>query len=298
MRVKFWGVRGSIATPGQLTARYGGNTSCVELNLDNNGLIILDAGTGIRNLGEDLSERGARIQAFILITHPHWDHIHGLPFFRPAFFEGNEFTIAGPEEDGVPLDEIISQQMNKIHFPVRFSELKAKMRFLPLKQGSIEAFGAEVRAILVNHPGFTLGYRINQNGKSLVYISDNEPYSAQSVPFFDHHEKEVLRLYEDYGLYPNERIVDFARDADVLIHDSAYSPELYEKHIGWGHSDFMFPLQIAAEANVKDLFLFHYDPSFSDAAITGIVERCRGEMKRAHYSFRLHAAAEGLELQF
>ncbi len=298
MRLKFWGVRGSIATPGGCTARYGGNTSCVELHLDNGELIILDAGTGIRNLGELLAGTGGKLKASILITHPHVDHIQGFPFFRPAFIEGNELTIGGPEAAGIPLVKLISDQMNKVYFPVKLSELKAKIDFMPLKEGCVKLSGAEVKAILVNHPGFTLGYRITASNKSLVYISDNEPYAKESVRFFTNHEREVLDTLKASQVDPNDRIVEFAREADVLIHDSTYTPELYRERVGWGHSHYLFPLQIAAKANVKNLFLYHYDPSLTDTAIDDMLAKSKMEMENAHYSFQLHAASEGLEFQF
>lgn len=297
MRLKFWGVRGSIPTPGGQTARYGGNTSCVELRLEKGGLIILDAGTGIRNLGESLAESGQPLKASILITHPHGDHIQGFPFFRPAFIEGNELIIAGPEAADIPLIKLISGQMNKVYFPVKLSELKAEITFIPLREGCVRLSDAVVKAILVNHPGFTLGYRITADNRSLVYISDNEPYATESVPFFTNHEQEVLEMLRTSERDPNDRIVEFARGADVLIHDSTFTPELYRERVGWGHSHYLFALQIAAKARVKNLFLYHYDPSLTDAAIDDVMVRSRAEMERQRYSFRLHAAREGVEFQ-
>ena len=298
MKIKFWGVRGSIATPGNSTTRYGGNTACTELHLDDGSLIILDAGTGIRNLGNHLANSGGKVHAYILITHPHWDHIQGFPFFRPAFMVGNQLTIVGPEANGVALDKLISEQMNKIYFPVRLSELQAKIRFIPLKEDAIKVYGAKVQSIFVNHPGFTLGYKISCNGKSLVYISDNEPFRRDYAHLFTNSEPRILELFDDYNGDPNQRIVDFIKDADVLIHDSTYTPEQYEEHIGWGHSHYLFTLRLAAEANVKNVFLFHYDPSQDDKTIDEIVGKCESEVKKLKYSFKLFAAKEGLEFQF
>ncbi|MCL4511438.1 MAG: MBL fold metallo-hydrolase [Bacteroidetes bacterium] len=298
MKIKFWGVRGSIATPGESTVRYGGNTSCTELHLDDGSLIILDAGTGIRNLGNELANSGEKVQACILITHPHWDHIQGFPFFRPAFMAGNQITIVGPEAKGVALDKLIAEQMNKIYFPVRLSELQAKIKFMPLKEDTIEVYGAKVQTIFVNHPGFTLGYKITCNNKTLVYISDDEPYSRESARLFTNSEPEVLKLFENYPGNPNQRIVDFVKGADVLIHDSTYTPEQYQEHIGWGHSHYLFTLQLAEEAKVKNVFLFHYDPSLDDDTIDEIIGKCEREMKRKKYSLKLCAAKEGLEFQF
>jgi phosphoribosyl 1,2-cyclic phosphodiesterase len=298
MKVKFWGVRGSIATPGKLTTRYGGNTACTEVHLDDGNLIILDAGTGIRNLGNRLAESNRKVRAYILITHPHWDHIQGFPFFRPAFVEGNEITIVGPEARGVTLAKLIAEQMNKVYFPVRLSELQARINFIPLKEDSIKVFDATLDSFFVNHPGFTLGYRISFNNKTLVYISDNEPYSRETAQFFANGEPDVLKLFENYKGDPNNRTVDFIRGADVLIHDSTYTPEQYSDHIGWGHSHYLYTLRVAAEAGVRKLCLFHYDPFMDDDMMDDVVKKCRKEMKKMKYTFELCAAREGEEFQF
>src|SRR5262249_28654797 len=143
MRLKFWGTRGSISTPGRGTVRYGGNTPCVEVRLANGELIILDAGTGIRNLGEQLMGSGESINAYLLFSHPHWDHIQGFPFFKPAFVSGNELTIVGGETDKVSLKKMISDQMNKVYFPIQLNELKATLRFRRVQEETFEVFGAQ-----------------------------------------------------------------------------------------------------------------------------------------------------------
>jgi phosphoribosyl 1,2-cyclic phosphodiesterase len=178
MRLKFWGTRGSISTPGKQTVRYGGNTPCIELRLPNGRLIILDAGTGIRNLGETLIENGESIKAHLLISHPHWDHIQGFPFFKPAFISGNEFTIIGGETERVTLQKMISDQMNKVYFPVQLNELKATLKFQRIEEEEFEIAGAKVKTIFVNHPSFSIGYRITHGGRSLVYISARCPIVA------------------------------------------------------------------------------------------------------------------------
>lgn len=298
MRIKFWGVRGSIATPGESTVRYGGNTACIELHLDDESLIILDAGTGIRNLGNELIKHNKKVRAHILITHPHWDHIQGFPFFKPAFVSGNELTIVGPEARGVKLAKLIAEQMNKIYFPVRLSELEAKIDFIPMKEDTIKVHGATVQSFYVNHPGFTIGYRITHNGKSLAYISDNEPFSDETAHLFTNAEAEVMKLFKDYDGHPNNRVLDFIKGVNVLIHDTTYTPEQYRTHIGWGHSHYEYTLQFAADAGVKNLFLFHYDPSLTDKDVDDVVSKCSQEMKKSGYSFDLHAAMEGLQFKF
>src|SRR5689334_9221373 len=196
MRVKFWGTRGSISTPGKQTVRYGGNTPCVEVRLPDDELIILDAGTGIRNLGEDLMERGESVKATILVSHPHWDHIQGFPFFKPAFVSGNELTIVGGQMDKVTLQKMISDQMNKIYFPVQLNELKATLKFCRVREEEIQVYGARVRTIYVNHPTFAMGYRITHGGKTLVYISDNEPFDRRVARAVRNVEKEIVDKYD------------------------------------------------------------------------------------------------------
>jgi phosphoribosyl 1,2-cyclic phosphodiesterase len=298
MRIKFWGVRGSIATPGESTVKYGGNTACTELHLDDESLIILDAGTGIRNLGNELVKGGKKVRAHILITHPHWDHIQGFPFFKPAFIAGNEVTIVGPEAKGVKLNKLIAEQMNKVYFPVNLSELEAKINFIPMKEDTIEVHGAKVQSFFVNHPGFTIGYRISHNGKSLAYISDNEPFSEETSHLFTNGEAEVMKLFRDYGGDPNNRVLDFIQGVDVLIHDTTYTPEQYADHIGWGHSDYLQTLRLASKAGVKTLFLFHYDPSLTDSDVDKMLAESNKEMKQLKYAFKLRASKEGLEFKF
>ncbi len=295
VQIKFWGVRGSIATPGDATKKYGGNTACTELTLDDGNLIILDAGTGIRTLGEELIERGGKVSAYILITHPHWDHIQGFPFFRPAFMEGNFLTIAGPEAKGLKLKDLIAGQMDKVYFPVRLSELEAEISFVPLTEGTFKVFDAEVESIYVNHPGFTLGYRITYGGKTLVYISDNEPFSRESSHMFTNGDRSIIKLFESERNDPNDRIVNFVKGADVLIHDATYTPELYKEHVGWGHSDYLFTMQVAAKAGVKKLCLFHYDPLLDDEKLDMVVADCEDWIKKMNYGFELCPAMEGLE---
>ncbi len=298
MRIKFWGVRGSIATPGESTVRYGGNTACTELHLDDESLIILDAGTGIRNLGNELAKQGKKIRAHILITHPHWDHIQGFPFFKPAFVAGNELTIVGPEAKGVKLNKLIAEQMNKIYFPVNLFELEAKINFIPMKEDTIEVYGAKVQSFFVNHPGFTIGYRITHNGKSLAYVSDNEPFSKETSHLFANGEAEVLELFRNYHGDSHDRVLDFIQGVDVLIHDTTYTPEQYNDHIGWGHSHYLDTLRLASQASVKNLFFFHYDPSLTDDDVDDMVEKSNKEMIRLNYVFKLCAAKEGLEFKF
>lgn len=296
MKLRFWGTRGSIATPGKDTVRYGGNTPCTELRLDSGELIILDAGTGIRNLGDHLCQDGEPIRAHLLISHPHWDHIQGFPFFRPAFIAGNEVIVVGGENERLSVRSMINDQMNKIYFPLHMNDLQASLKFIPIDEGEFQIGTATVSSILVNHPSFAFGFRITQNGKSVVYISDNEPYDEEHARTFHNVEERILKSYATSKGDPNQRIYDFVRGADLLIHDATYTPEEYTDHIGWGHSPYLFTLKVAAMGSVKRLMLFHHDPSHADNEMDVIVQRCRQEHHRCGYKFDLMAAMEGMEI--
>jgi phosphoribosyl 1,2-cyclic phosphodiesterase len=293
MKLTFWGVRGSIPTPGKHTVRYGGNTPSSELRLDDDKLIILDAGTGIRNFGDYLINNGESIKAHLLVTHPHWDHIQGFPFFKPAFISGNELTIVGTERPERFLREIISDQMNHIYFPVQLHDLKAKIHFVPVREeGEMMIHDAKVKMIYVNHPGFTVGYRIESRGKTLVYISDNEPFDRAAAANLTNFEAVVKEKFYTEDGDPNQRIFDFCNDADVLIHDATYTPEEYLDRVGWGHSHYLFTLRVAAEANVKRLYLFHHDQNHSDDKVDDILKKCKKEVKSRGYKFECDAAIE------
>lgn len=296
MKLKIWGCRGSIPTPGKETVKYGGNTPCIELRLDDNNLIILDSGTGIKNLGNHLMHTGQSIRGYIMITHPHWDHIQGFPFFKPVFISGNEFTIVGPSAKSKSLEQIIADQMDRVYFPVKLSELKADINFHPVGEEEFKIYDATVQTIYVNHPGFTLGYRITYNKKTIVYISDNEPFDREVTPHLYNWEKEVIDRFNSQRGDPNQRIFDFVRGADLLIHDTTYTPEEYVEKIGWGHSHYLFTLRVAHEGEVKKLLLFHHDHNHTDKMVDEIYEHCKKEVKRRKYKFKLSIASEGMEL--
>jgi phosphoribosyl 1,2-cyclic phosphodiesterase len=291
-------VRGSIPTPGKNTVRYGGNTPSLELRLDNGELIIFDAGTGIRNLGDQLIANGESINAFILITHPHWDHIQGFPFFKPAFVSGNEITVIGTDREEIDLQHIIADQMKKIYFPIQLNELKAKIHFKSIGEEEFTIFGARVRTIYVNHPGFTVGYRIDYKGKSIVYVSDNEPFDKQSATGLTNFEPVVLKKFLNQNGDPNQRLVDFAKGADIFIHDATYTPEEYVEKVGWGHSHYLYTLNLANDAGVKHCILFHHEPNRTDDQVDRILEKCRNEIAHKKFAFDCTAAFEGLEISW
>lgn len=287
LRVRFWGTRGSIPTPGAQTVRHGGNTPCTEVRTDGGWLIILDAGTGIRELGRDLLARanGAPIKGDIFLTHAHWDHIQGIPFFAPIFGRGNHFTIWGSESLEKSVDAVVRDQMSPVVFPVTFEELDATIDFRTLAAGTrCAGTGYEVTAFAVQHPGGALGYRFSvpgEDGGALVYVSDNE-----------------LGTHERYGSPADwrEQLVGFVRGASVLIHDTTYTTEEYDHHRGWGHSTFREAVELALEAEVRTLVLFHHDPRRTDDQLDACLAECRAYVKSRGGALQVIAAAEGLTL--
>ncbi len=298
MKVRFWGTRGSIPTPGPDTVRYGGNTPCLEVRLHDNNLVIFDAGTGIRGLGDSLMAKGESVNAYIAISHPHWDHIQGFPFFKPAFISGNEFTILGAQSRFLTLRQMISDQMDKVYFPIQLSELRAKFNFHPLKEGTMQLFDAVLSSCYVNHPSFALGYRLETAGRSLVYISDNEPFDRELAKSVKNVDRSIVERYNRVKGDPNQRVFEFCRGATILVHDATYTPEEYVNHVGWGHSHYLFTMEVAAKAGVKKLVLFHHDQMHTDDRIDEIILKCRKEIRIRNYQFDCVAAAEGMELEW
>ena len=286
LRVQFWGTRGSIPSPGPTTVRYGGNTPCVELRTDDGWLIILDAGTGVRELGRSLIERanGAPIAGDIFLTHAHWDHIQGLPFFGPIFQRGNHFTIWGSKSLETSIDRVVRDQMSPVVFPVTFEQLDAVIDFRELAAGESAGEGYQVSAFPVRHPGGALGYRFssrNDDGSALVYISDNElnPTAKYDVP-------------RDW----RARLIKWVRGATVLIHDTMYTREEYDHHRGWGHSTYEDAVELALDAEVEQLVLFHHKPERTDEEVDRRMEQCRAIVARRNRTLAVVAAAEGLTM--
>ncbi|MEO6443777.1 MAG: MBL fold metallo-hydrolase [Gemmatimonadaceae bacterium] len=286
MRVRFWGTRGSCPSPGPGTLRYGGNTTCVEVRTDDDQLVILDAGTGIRELGRSLiaASEGRPIQGDVFFSHAHWDHIQGLPFFTPAFQAGNHFTLWGSPSLERSLDVVLRQQMSPVVFPVAFDQLKARMEVNELADHRHTGRGYEMRAINVRHPGSALGFRIAAGGdeaRSLVFIPDNELDRDG-----DHADAASSR----------QSLVDFARGARILIHDAMYTGTEYMQHRGWGHSSYRDAVDFAIAAEVETLVLFHHEPDRSDASLDEMLGLCHAMVSERGGSVRVIAAHEGMEL--
>lgn len=273
MNIKFWGCRGSIPVPDSRMIKYGGNTSCIEVII-NNRVLILDAGTGIRKLGEDLINKNIK-DIDIFITHSHWDHIQGFPFFKSIYRDDYNINIFGCSHSYKQIKNILSQQMSYEFFPVKFSELKSKINFIEIckdEQGKCD-HSTISKVIQANHPIFTLGVRIEDKGKSFVFITDNELRSKKPTT-------------------PWDGFVKFCSGADYLIHDAQFTDKEYDNRIGWGHSSFRQVLELANEAGVKNLGFYHHDPDRQDYELDGIEEHSRLLCKEKGYTFNIFTVKE------
>ncbi len=285
--VTFWGTRGSIPTPGANTARYGGNTPCVAVEAPGGQLVILDAGTGIRALGLKLVERqNGAVNAEILLSHAHWDHIQGLPHFKPFFAPGNAVRIWGSRQGTTSLEAILRQQMDPAVFPIPLDALSAQLTVQQVEPGGGAEFtvGAfRVRAMRLRHPGTTLGYRLTPvaSGPSLAYVTDNE-----------------LGPGGHYDLPPTWRkdLVAFLANVKLLIHDAMYTPPELERHRGWGHSTFEEAVALAADAGVERLVLFHHEPEHGDDDVDALLAAARKLAKARGKPAEVLAAQEGTTL--
>lgn len=293
--VRFWGVRGSIATPGDSTLKYGGNTSCIEVRADGE-LIVLDAGTGIRNLGRKLATefKSQPIEVSILISHTHWDHIQGFPFFIPAYSPHNQIRIKGYEGARVGLQSVLTSQMESPYFPVSMQQMPGYLQVEELKEMEFHIGRVKVTAAFMNHPGICVGYRLETSGGSIAFLPDNEPHSRlRMAPVTDSAQSyEVLA----YAQKQDEKLIEFIRGCDVVIMDSQYDGVEYKSHLGWGHTCVDDAVALAVIAKVKKLFLFHHDPDHDDAKVESMEAWAR-ELAAIHGSnLEVDAAREGVEV--
>ncbi|MGE5186563.1 MAG: MBL fold metallo-hydrolase [Acidobacteriota bacterium] len=302
MKVRFWGVRGSIPVPGRATNRYGGNTSCVEVRPRGAAPIIIDAGTGIRRLGKSLIEEAfgeGKGHATILISHTHWDHVQGLPFFSPLYRAGNRIDIFARQRD-LHLEAVFSQQHQTPYFPVPLSAMRADMKFHELIEGAKFDIGrAKITCARLNHPWVAIAYRIDVDRAAVVYCADTAPFSDVLLG------TDFVQAPPQGSLPPAARaelaemragVVALAKGADLLIYDTQFTPEEYRSRPHWGHSRPDDAIEIAREAKVKRLCLFHHAPLRSDDENDQILSRYRDACAAAHDKFELHSAYEGLEL--
>jgi phosphoribosyl 1,2-cyclic phosphodiesterase len=295
-RVKCWGVRGSIPVPGPATLRYGGNTSCVEVRADGQ-IIILDAGSGVRLLGQALTEEfGARpIKLALLSTHAHWDHIQGLPFFHPAYEEKNEIRLLGYKGVGGGFSAILGRQMAAPFFPVRLHELPSKLSIEELNEMELRIGAVRVSSRFVNHPGNCVGYRLFTSAGSISFVPDNEPYEFRKL-----HAAACVRATPEqarkFAITERAKLVEFLHDSDLLLLDAQYTDEEYQEHIGWGHGSLSTTVALAVDAKARKLLLFHHDPNHDDAMIEQMVEHAREMAVDRGSAVEIDAAQEGVEL--
>ena len=285
--VKFWGVRGSIPTPGQSTVFFGGNTSCVEVRTDNE-IIILDAGSGIRPLGEALAaEFGAQpIKITLLITHTHWDHIQGFPFFMPAYKAQNRVHILGYEGARAGLAATLAGQMESPYFPIALKQMPGNIVIEELKEMTFQVGTVRVEACFSNHPGVCVGYKLFTANGTIVYFPDNESFNKDTEKA---HGDALPRNLE-------KNLTEFIRGVDVLIMDTQYNPEEYKTHLGWGHGCVDDVVQIALANEVKRLFLFHHDPAHDDRCVSNMLMHARNLAQKAGSAMRVDAAREGEQI--
>lgn len=289
MILRFWGTRGSIATPGPSTVEFGGNTSCAEVVTDAGARFIFDCGTGARLLGAHLLAQKERpITGTILLTHTHWDHIQGFPFFAPLFIPGNVFRVCGPPGANTSLPDVLSGQMEYTYFPVELAQLGAKIVYQDLTEGTHQLESARVSAQLLNHPAIALGYRVEADGVSLLYLCDHEPYWE---PVW-HSNAEPGRI-ESILHDGDRRHALFMQGADVVIHDAQYTPEEYPSRKNWGHSTYSYVTQLAVAAGVKRLYLTHHDPTHDDAFLLNIEQKAQAIADSMGSPLKVRCAREG-----
>ena len=284
MQVRFWGTRGSIAAPGPSTARFGGNTSCVEVRASDGTVIILDCGTGARELGLHLAQTMPQpIRLHLFIGHTHWDHIQGFPFFVPAFLPGSELNIYAPLGFQRGLEEAMAGQMEYSYFPVKMRDLRSRIHFTELDEGFFRVGGVLVETQFLNHTAPTIAYRMTSDGATIAYATDHEPFWNASG-----------RVSQHPG---DERHIAFLKGANLVIHDAQYTDAEYRDKVGWGHSSIDYAVDVALAAGVERLVLFHHDPAHDDAMMERMEAMARAHVGQRGQALDVLAAREGLELE-
>ena len=271
MKVKFWGCRGSIPVPDSRMLKYGGNTTCVELIL-NDRVFIIDSGTGIRRLGEDLVKRKI-YDIDVFLTHSHWDHIQGFPFFAPIYLKKARIKIFGRTSSYKQLKDIFTSQMSYEFFPVSFFDLQSKINFVEVDTQQFGIGHYRIKIIQTNHPIFTVGIRVENNEESFVFMTDNE-------------------LNDNNPKTSRSEFVKFCEGAQYLIHDAQFTEDEYRKRRGWGHSTFEQAIALAGDSGVKNLGLFHHDPNRRDDELRGKEIELKKLCKKKRRKFKIFAVRE------
>lgn len=291
MKVRFWGTRGSIASPGPSTMRYGGNTSCVELRSDGH-ILVLDAGTGIRELGIHLlkESKSQPLTIHVFISHTHWDHIQGFPFFLPAYEPQNTVHLYGPPGRDKSLDKILKIQMDSDYFPVELGAMSPNIQVHEMRE-KVTIGNLTVKHFYLNHPAMCLAYRVTDGRQSVVYATDNEPY--QGTLFAQSQNSPSL---SDFPTYLDEKFVEFLSQADLYVGEAQYTNEEYNEKRGWGHSPLESVVRFAVQANVKTLALFHHDPLHDDDFVDGMIRDAKQLVELFGGKTDCIGAKEGLEI--
>ncbi|MFZ5950061.1 MAG: MBL fold metallo-hydrolase [Candidatus Rifleibacteriota bacterium] len=276
MKIKVWGCRGTLPTPGQNTVKYGGNTTCLEIRNKNNYLTIVDAGSGLRFLGKELVKEKGLEEMCLVLTHSHWDHLMGFPFFLPAYFSRFKINVCGVASAKNYMCQSLARQLEAPYFPVNFEDLKAKFSFGCSRPGCAQCTKISMEPILLSHPNGGFGYKFQENGKTFVLLTDNE-----------------LGFQHPEGKLPYE-YVDFARDADLLFHDAQYTDEEYEKTRTWGHTTFNQALKLAIDARVKKFGIFHHDPDRSDDELDAIIDSLQKQAREKGSDLEVFGVKEGM----
>lgn len=286
MVVKFWGTRGSIPVPGPRTLLFGGNTPCIQVITEKKEVIILDAGTGVRELGKELI-KGDKKEINLLISHSHWDHIHGIPFFLPLFRKEFKVNIFSCNDNGFDAESIIDTQMQPSFFPVNKEVFNANVTYNALSSGEkYNIAGVLIETLKVNHSKGTLSFKITEKGKSVVYMTDNE------IKFDVKNEAIDINSLKNL----NSELIDFCSDCEYLIHDSMYNLESFNEKVGWGHSNNVSLAYFSILAGVKNLVLFHYDPDYSDAIVEEMLDGTKKILQECNKTINCIASKEGLEI--
>lgn len=278
MKIKFWGTRGSVPVPGKDTTVYGGNTTCLEITLGDGSTVIIDAGTGIRLLGDKLLDEKRNKNIYLLITHTHWDHLLGFPFFNPLYYSSSGIYVDGNHNCMRGLKYTFDNKMGDGFFPVKFDDLKAKITYLgKLLNGTLEINGTVIDSVPLHHPQGGIGFRFKEGNRKFVFITDNELKG-------EHWDGRTPEVY-----------AEFSRNADILVHDCQYTPDEIAERKGWGHSDYEAVFELANKAGVKKLILFHHDPTRTDSQVKKIEDLCNEMAKNCNSSVEFIAAREGAE---
>lgn len=277
MDIKCWGSRGSVSVSGKQYVKYGGDTTCIEISAKTGETIIIDAGTGIRQLGNSLLKRDIT-RYHLLFTHAHWDHIQGIAFFRPLQYGKVNIIIQDRKFSGIRTQDVLSEVMSQPFFPIGLADLKADIRFDKALNNTFSIGSLDIETIPTSHTGGGLGYKFTEDGKSFVFLTDNELG-------YDHPEGKGFQAY-----------LDFSRDVDLLFHDGEYTEDEYKKKTSWGHSSIQDVLRLASQAGVKKIGLFHLNQDRTDDQMDQIVSHCRAELKKKNTPLDCFAVFSGMSI--